>query len=468
MTAFYHPYAFIPVTGKVNDREPTTLFADIKNGCHQHIRHDLWIGSARSGRIVCSVSTKTPLLIGKNRTEPDKKTNQSGQVQCYCFNGQYRIPGNSIRGMIASLAETLSQSAMRVLENKTYKVSTTTGKKNVPGSVHSAFKLIGPNVLPWGAKGRTALTSAEALFGVVPDKKLDNSLESTGLASRVRFYNALALQEIVPLSQTTLRILAEPARSVTACMYYSADGVARSKTDIDLRKHRPSGRKYYLHNPNALDSNKTWDSKTPWKNAHQKTKCGLIGPGEVFYFAVDYNNLTEDELGLLYTALAPDERFIHRLGMGKPLGLGSVQISVLGVFEINRVDRYKENGVSDSRYTRALNVSGEWENPGLCKLFPEEAAVSQKAELHKRLDVSKGMVDASTLRRVLALGNPERLEKNVPVHYPITEGQWEKNEYEDKGFLWYSNNEKSGAKYRQCLNQPDDKPESSLPTLKTN
>ena len=40
---------------------------------------------------------------------------------------------------------------------------------------------------------------------------------------------------------------------------------------------------------------------------------------------VDFDNLSPRELGLLLYALKPAEGFRHKLGMGKPIGLGGVR-----------------------------------------------------------------------------------------------------------------------------------------------
>lgn len=42
-------------------------------------------------------------------------------------------------------------------------------------------------------------------------------------------------------------------------------------------------------------------------------------------------------------SLRPSPEFRHRLGLGKPLGLGTVEVAIEGVFLIDRVARYTKD-----------------------------------------------------------------------------------------------------------------------------
>ena len=68
------------------------------------------------------------------------------------------------------------------------------------------------------------------------------------------------------------------------------------------------------------------DRELPWKThdaterPQLKVKIKPIKHKQTFYFHLDFNNLTEWELGLLCYALRPMDSFRHRIGIGKPLG----------------------------------------------------------------------------------------------------------------------------------------------------
>ncbi|MBK6744816.1 MAG: hypothetical protein IPG66_18425 [Hydrogenophilales bacterium] len=80
----------------------------------------------------------------------------------------------------------------------------------------------------------------------------------------------------------------------------------------------------------------------------QKAWVTPIQPRKDFHFHLDFENLSEWELGALCYALQPSLDYRHKLGMGKPLGLGSIHIEPVGMFLVNRVKRYLS---PSSRYT---------------------------------------------------------------------------------------------------------------------
>ncbi len=72
----------------------------------------------------------------------------------------------------------------------------------------------------------------------------------------------------------------------------------------------------------------------------QYTAIKPIRPNIKFKFHIRFENLSEVELGALLFALDLPENHYHKLGMGKPLGLGSIKITPM-CFISNRSQRYK-------------------------------------------------------------------------------------------------------------------------------
>ena len=113
---FLNPYQFIPVTGQVNGiKTSTQAFNTLES---THIRHDYWDKESYSGRLVCEIKLQTPTVVGNQQTESTDQ--KPGTVEPY-KEGQ-AIPANSLRGMLSSVVEALSQSALRVLNQSTYSV----------------------------------------------------------------------------------------------------------------------------------------------------------------------------------------------------------------------------------------------------------------------------------------------------------------------------------------------------------
>jgi hypothetical protein len=65
----------------------------------------------------------------------------------------------------------------------------------------------------------------------------------------------------------------------------------------------------------------------------------LIKKDALFEFAISFENFTEEEYGLLLTTLELEPDLGHKIGMGKPLGLGSCVIEVTEIKEFTK-DRY--------------------------------------------------------------------------------------------------------------------------------
>lgn len=73
-----------------------------------------------------------------------------------------------------------------------------------------------------------------------------------------------------------------------------------------------------------------------------------ISKKSIFKGRIRFENLTNEELGALLFAIELPEGCCHKLGMGKPLGLGSVLISIDKLSIIDRAERYKTLLNSDS------------------------------------------------------------------------------------------------------------------------
>lgn len=304
-------------------------------------------------------------------------------------------------------------------------------RKAVAGDLFAAFKRAGgDNSLPWH-KERKALTPVEALFGVVEDQP-DKQQGGRHLASRVRFTDALPLQPVTLGAAVVLKILNSP-KPPSPAMYFSGQGYV-AKTALDLNTDAPNGRKVYLPHPDALRSKPInhWQTNEPSENAHMKLKVRPIPPQTSFEFTVQFENLSRPELGLLLKALQPladNQQFVHRLGLGKPLGLGHVTIEPQLAL-IERAKRYEFAHWVQARYLP--KSVGDYQDHGL-------------------------IVDTA-LRRFLQLSNPQTIG-TTPVCYPYVtdykKSKVQQEAYEETdGFEWFGRNEttnKSERLNRQAL-----------------
>jgi len=204
------------------------------------------------------------------------------------------------------------------------------------------------------------LDLAEAMFGRVgKDKK--------AIKGRVFFEDAVAsdggprrLEEVI-----VPRVLSSP--KVTTFQHYLTQDGTKGKDELTTYltgdQTTIRGHKLYWH---RWDSNQglaqvkesqqheqlleDLSSQNPRDSQH--TIIRPVKAGVIFKGRIRFENLTDLELGALLSALQLPEGCAHRLGMGKPLGLGSVQITAR-LHLIDRSRRY--TGWSE---TGAINDDG--------------------------------------------------------------------------------------------------------------
>ncbi len=460
MSTFYHTYQFIPVTGEINGNQIRQGYDEIKQGIsvqNPMVRHDLWVQESLSGRMICSIYLNSPTVVG-NRHTADSKSGKK-RIEQYCWKGRPALPANSLKGVISSMAEALSQSALRVLgadeekhmrvqddgsrfRDRSHEPREPDGKRKtpVPNSVHTYFDHIDHDMKPWQTT-RGKLTVAELLFGAVEVNEKGEQA-SQNLRGRLRFSDARALGDVAQLPEITLKLLGEP-KTPCPSMYYHVKGhrgkyLAKEKM-FDYRESQsiiPNGRKYYLHHPQSQRINRPWETHGNPGQEQNKFLCSPLKSEQTFYFHIDFENLSAAELTLLYTAIQPDEHSQQRLGLGKPLGLGSVTILTEGVFFIDRKSRYGLDALNTSRYNSAWTDSDKaWQ-----ALYPEEARMDAETSLPKAL-IDTQLIDMDTLAIARTLCNPEYV-RNLPIRTPILDDQ--DNTPEQESFKWFNENDQKG------------------------
>lgn len=120
------------------------------------------------------------------------------------------------------------------------------------------------------------------------------------------------------------------------------------------------GTKYYLVH------RETWDQDAPghWKTGlggqelHQKCFVRPIKRQTSFWFHVEFENLTAEELELLCYCLHPTDRFVHRCGLGKPLGLGAVTLTPVAIAYVDRLTRYRQDPIRLGQAKRFVQTVG--------------------------------------------------------------------------------------------------------------
>lgn len=362
------------------------------------------------------------------------------------------------------------------------------------------------------ADAARSLSPSELLFGAVQIR--DDTRKKAGVpgcapvaapqiaawASKVRFGAARALTQPDRAPKTdplvTLKILSSP-KPPSPSLYLQRIGQARdgyiSKADLtkNPEHYQFKGRKVYLHALRDLsqafprvqrfndkgevsaEGYLPWESNTrlppPVRNQRdargkpealpdpnkQKVRVRPISAGSEFMFEIDFVNLSQAELETLCACLAPHGGFEHKLGMGKPIGLGSVKVEPVALYLVDRPMRYRQTDLSGAGRYQAV-----WRG-GL-----EEAAIKH-LPAHLKSDWQGAQFVTSTVAPVLlARAQMQRVQKERPdvyqalvltglpymvtrpVHYPQVANVF----IEQETYRWFVENDRIGSKInRQSL-----------------
>ncbi len=362
------------------------------------------------------------------------------------------------------------------------RVETIINDSSEAASSHSFFAQVDKELLPFNAD-RSVITLAEQLFGFVEEKeKKDEAAkddkESLALASRL-YPSPARLEGIRNTDDTdwepdgknnpytcdrknegswvTLKILSSPKPPSPAMYFKLADGKGGyiKKRELDPAKHQPQGRKFYLHRwPHDIAD--PWKSdpqqmKEPYRRAKQQVKVCPVKPRAVFYFHIDFENLSDLELGLLLYALRPSKEFRHKIGMGKALGLGRSRIEPVGLFRIDRIDRYSAAGLTAPRYGEVWRAGDSnaypWtDDASLPDRYSREISAAGRPLTKSPHEIYSEFGDRmnAEIRHALELiGNPASL--TAPVHTPLVANQ----KREDETFKWFVANDFGSGKRRK-------------------
>jgi CRISPR-associated protein (TIGR03986 family) len=180
------------------------------------------------------------------------------------------------------------------------------------------------------------LDLAQAMFGKVGQRR---DVQEQTLKGRVFFEDAFATEGGPDWLEDIMvpRILSSP--KITAYQHYlTQDGAKSENTYLESDKSKTTirGHKLYWHRwdeVEGLEPVKHEDHENKLREMQSEdpkdTQCTIIRPvrsGVTFSGRIRFENLTDIELGALLTALKLPEGHAHKLGLGKPLGLGSMNI----------------------------------------------------------------------------------------------------------------------------------------------
>jgi CRISPR-associated protein (TIGR03986 family) len=221
---------------------------------------------------------------------------------------------------------------------------------------------------------------AERIFGFTDVRINDRPLSQKG---RVTFGAARCTKETRELEPRTV----VPGNPSPTCLgiyleQNAPNTINRTATNHGLNTYdsgnaAPRGRKFYWHRPRA------WEA-APAANAQNDRVQASYAPidrGAQFESVVHFERLTEVELGALLAAIQLPDGHAHKLGLGKPFGLGSVRLVIVKLSLERDRERYR------SLKSRAMTAAPTADRIGeLIRIFESRVVEICEAESFETID----------------------------------------------------------------------------------
>ena len=250
-----------------------------------------------SGRIELTIETKTPVFVGTGVSTAEDK-----EIELFFSpTGVPMIPGSSLRGMIKNLFKIVTCGAMRAGEDYQDAITVRVMKEKCEKRVSDHVEQENANSIDY----------ADAVFGC---KEL--------WASRLAFTDALPKEQIQMDKPGFPKILSSP-KPTAVQLYLEQKHGADRLAHWDSEKVSIRGYKLYWHQKNGAD----WHGEKS-KDGDERRKIQPVKKGTKFFANIRFERLSEDELGaLLKTLRINGDHLCCKIGKGKSLGLGSIEIT---------------------------------------------------------------------------------------------------------------------------------------------
>lgn len=317
-----NPYTFIPFPNKIERSK-------IEN------HHDQFMGI--SGIIKCKLEVLTELCIKGPNNNPFWSLTQNPKTVF--------IPGTSLRGMIRSFCESVangcgfmfsqSYGPYRKSRDKKYEVKnckfTNSDLQSCPDKISTELKSVKndaekENLIQRGFE----VCPVCAMFGFTADEVVFKSKIHFSDTDSERNKNIKLSSVQILFSHGGKQPSPQPHHHSFYFVpkSYSTGHSERinKKTSETIHTYQGGeylGRKYYLHT----------DSLNIVENGDKDAVA--VNPGACFYFNIKFENLFDWELSLLLFALKLKDDWAHKLGYGKPWGLGSIKIAIESLLQLN-------------------------------------------------------------------------------------------------------------------------------------
>lgn len=295
--SFANPYNFVSIDEKKITREKNWLSQEKFNG--------------HNGKFICTIKFLSNFITAGI----EKK-----QLQ---IKGKPAIQASSLKGLLRATVEAISNSCISLMSDS-YKYRTLTYSSPISKVKYEIVcedkkqkikfdhkSLVDENALIDSCDEKNGLCIACRLFGTSAKENKETE-ETFTYKGKIRLSDAI--------------IEGNPKFTTKYLKSFALSNPKNHHEKFYLKNgNKIKGRKFYYHhkNDNLLKQEDT-------------TKVELLNKDSVFQFSITFENLTDEEYGLLLWTLELEPGLGHKIGMGKPLGLGSCIIEVTEIKEINK------------------------------------------------------------------------------------------------------------------------------------
>ena len=197
------------------------------------------------------------------------------------------------------------------------------------------------------------LSFSERLFGTTGDntkKDEEKKDELVALSGRVFFEDAKNYKpEMIDNGNpVTLKAFGEPHPTLTTFYLDNIEKNYNENKGVSIR-----GRKFYWHHEDkieipfseyrkSVEMPKVKNKNGKYENEFAyNSSLELMDINNEFEFNVNFENLTDEELGVLVYAIELEDGLLHKIGKGKAFGFGSCKIEIKE-FLLENKDKYKD------------------------------------------------------------------------------------------------------------------------------
>ena len=255
-------------------------------------------GKLHSGYLYLYIRAETPLFIPdtiSREQDPRDLREHIRDKADFCI-----IPGTSIKGMLRTVVETLCRGCLTVINRDS----------PVPGDFAPC-------------DNNTSLCISCRLFGMMQRQR-----QAEVFLGKVNIGDAVAFDQDPDYHEPLYTAVLDAPKPRHRAFY------------LDQQGRFIAGRKFYFHNQKLLTEKRL--IPIPNRDTYRNQYIQPLAIGTDFSSRIDFINLEADEFAALLFAMQLREDMRHKIGYGKPIGLGSVQLNVTNLQLVDYAKRYKE------------------------------------------------------------------------------------------------------------------------------